>query len=88
MREKELLYEMDHPFIIKLLGTTQDEESLYFVFENCANSDLTALISERSKYCSFNVGIYYILHYYGLVKINQIDELYVCQVTQLTRHIS
>ena len=22
MREKELLYEMDHPFIIKLLGTT------------------------------------------------------------------
>lgn len=49
MREKELLYEMDHPFIIKLLGTTQDEESLYFVFENCANSDLTALISERKK---------------------------------------
>ena len=24
-REKELLFEMDHPFIIKLLGTTQDE---------------------------------------------------------------
>ena len=41
---------MDHPFIIKLLGTTQDEESLYFIFENCANSDLTALITERSKY--------------------------------------
>ena len=43
-REKELLFEMDHPFIIKLLGTTQDDKNLYFVFENCANSDLTQLI--------------------------------------------
>jgi len=48
-REKELLFEMDHPFIIKLLGTTQDETNLYFVFENCANSDLTGLITERRK---------------------------------------
>lgn len=48
-REKELLFDMDHPFIIKLLGTTQDDNNLYFVFENCANSDLTQLITERSK---------------------------------------
>lgn len=48
-REKDLLFEMDHPFIIKLLGTTQDENNLYFVFESCPNSDLTQLITERSK---------------------------------------
>lgn len=43
-REKDLLFEMDHPFIIKLLGTTQDSNNLYFVFENCAKGDLTELI--------------------------------------------
>ena len=43
-REKDLLFEMDNPFIIKLLGTTQDENNLYFVFENCANGDLSGLI--------------------------------------------
>ena len=51
-REKDLLFEMDNPFIIKLLGTTQDENNLYFVFENCANGDLSGLIQERSKYIS------------------------------------
>ena len=48
-REKDLLFEMDNPFIIKLLGTTQDENNLYFVFENCAKGDLSGLIQERSK---------------------------------------
>lgn len=38
---------MDHPFIIKLLGTTKDETNLYFVFENCEGGDLAALIQER-----------------------------------------
>ena len=48
-REKDLLFEMQHEFVIKLLGTSQDTENLYFVFENCHNGDLTGLISERSK---------------------------------------
>ena len=51
-REKDLLNEMDHQFIIKLIGTTQNEDNLYFVFENCAKGDLTSLIAERSK-CDF-----------------------------------
>ena len=49
-REKELLFEMQHPFIIELLGTTQDANNLYFVFESCPNGDLTGLIQERRKY--------------------------------------
>ena len=53
-REKDLLFEMDHPFVIKLLGTTQDENNLYFVFENCEQGDLTGMIQERSKSQSFN----------------------------------
>merc|ERR1719336_3632190 len=38
---------MNHPFIIKLLGTTKDETNLYFVFENCTGGDLANLIQER-----------------------------------------
>lgn len=48
-RERDLLNEMDHNFIVKLLGTAQDEENIYFVFENCAQGDLAGLIQERSK---------------------------------------
>ena len=40
---------MDHPFIIKLLGTTKDDKNLYFVFENCIGGDLAQLIQERGK---------------------------------------
>ena len=43
-REKELLNEMDHPFIIKLLGTTKDDTNLYFIFENCSRGDMAGLI--------------------------------------------
>ena len=46
-REKDLLTELDHPFIIKLMGTTMDEQNLYFVFENCENGDLNDLITKR-----------------------------------------
>ena len=48
-REKNLLNEMDHPFIIKLVGTDQDDNSLFFIFENCANGDLANLIQQRGK---------------------------------------
>jgi serine/threonine protein kinase len=46
-REKELLNELDHPFIIKLIATTMDNDNLYFVFENCENGDFADLINKR-----------------------------------------
>lgn len=46
-REKDLLNELDHPFIIKLLNTTADAENLYFVFENCSNGCLADIIAMR-----------------------------------------
>ena len=53
-REKNLLNEMDHPFIIKLLGTTMDDANLYFIFESCRNGDLANLLEKRCKYLSFD----------------------------------
>jgi serine/threonine protein kinase len=46
-REKDLLFELQHPLIIKLLGVTKDDESLFFLFENCENGDLADLIAQR-----------------------------------------
>jgi serine/threonine protein kinase len=48
-REKDLLFELDHPFIIKLLGVAQDETLLYFIFENCENGDFADMIAKRNK---------------------------------------
>jgi len=49
-REKDLLHELDHQFIIKLLATTMDEQNLYFVFENCENGDLADLLAKRKLF--------------------------------------
>lgn len=43
-REKSILSSLDHPYIIKLLGTAQDEENLYFIFEHCSRGTLYDLL--------------------------------------------
>lgn len=49
-REKDLLNELKHPFIINLIATAMDSENLYFVFENCENGDMADLIQARRKF--------------------------------------
>jgi serine/threonine protein kinase len=49
-RERDLLNELQHPFIIKLIAVTMDDENLYFVFENCENGDLADLIQTRKNF--------------------------------------
>jgi serine/threonine protein kinase len=43
-RERDLLQELNHPFIIKLLCVTMDDQFLYFIFENCENGDFADLL--------------------------------------------
>ena len=49
-RERDLLNELQHPFIIKLIAVTMDDENLYFVFENCETGDLADLIQTRKSF--------------------------------------
>ena len=44
-----MLFELDHPFIIKLRGVSKDDEYLYFIFDNCENGDFADLISRYGK---------------------------------------
>lgn len=46
MREKNLLSDLDHPNIIKLLDTAQDEKNLYFIFESGTNGTLDDVIKK------------------------------------------
>lgn len=46
-RERDLLNELNHQFIIKLLGVDMDDEFLYFIFEVCENGDLADLLSTK-----------------------------------------
>ena len=43
-REKDLLTELQHHFIIRLIAVAMDDDNLYFVFESCENGDLADLI--------------------------------------------
>ncbi|EGG23609.1 putative protein serine/threonine kinase [Cavenderia fasciculata] len=48
--EKTILDSLDHPNIIKLFYTFQDESNLYFIIEYCPNGDLLDLL-KRSGNC-------------------------------------
>ena len=46
-RERDLLKELNHQFIIKLLGVDMDDQWLYFIFEVCENGDLSDLLGSK-----------------------------------------
>eukprot|EP00347_Sterkiella_histriomuscorum_P019665 403340754 len=48
-REKQLLSELQHPYIVKLITTLKDEENLYFVFEHCNKGSLNDLVAKKKK---------------------------------------
>ena len=46
-REKEIMYELDHPNICKLECAFHDDKSLYFILEYAPNGDLSGLIKKE-----------------------------------------
>jgi len=57
-REKDLLFELRHKLIIKLIGVSQDADHLYFVFEACQNGDFADLLNNYGKFDMPIVKIY------------------------------
>jgi serine/threonine protein kinase len=43
LREKHILMQLDHPFIIKLVKTFKDPDRLYFLTEYVAGDDLFSI---------------------------------------------
>jgi serine/threonine protein kinase len=49
MNEKSILASLDHPFLVKLKESFQDEKKLYFVLEYCPGGELFGLLSLKDK---------------------------------------
>jgi serum/glucocorticoid-regulated kinase 2 len=49
MTEKNILCELQHPFLVKLKECFQDEVKLYFILEYCPGGELFGLLSLKDK---------------------------------------
>lgn len=49
MIEKEILAEINHPFLVKLNCSFQNEKKLFLVLEYCAGGELFGLLSKRKR---------------------------------------
>ncbi|GJJ75520.1 3-phosphoinositide dependent protein kinase-1 [Entomortierella parvispora] len=48
--EKNTLYKLDHPGVVKLYSTFQDSSSLYYVLELCQNGELLTFIKKLGSF--------------------------------------
>lgn len=49
MTEKKILMGMDHPFIVKLYYSFQNDKKLFFALEYCPGGELFGLLSKRHR---------------------------------------
>jgi serum/glucocorticoid-regulated kinase 2 len=47
--ERNVLVEVDHPFVIKMFYSFQSPEKLFFVLEYCPGGELFGLLSKKQK---------------------------------------
>ena len=49
MTEKNILAHINHPFLVHLQSSFQDEKKLYFILEFCPGGELFGLLSLKDK---------------------------------------
>jgi serine/threonine protein kinase len=49
MTEKSILAAIEHPFLVKLRMSFQDEKKLYFLLEYCPGGELFSLLAAKDK---------------------------------------
>lgn len=50
MTEKQILSAIEHPFLVKLKLSFQDEKKLYFLLEYCPGGELFSLMASKEKF--------------------------------------
>jgi len=58
LSEKQILSAVNHPNVIKLFATFQDETSLYFALELCSNGELLDLLQKIGKFTEQQTKFY------------------------------
>jgi serine/threonine protein kinase len=49
MTEKEILAQIEHPFLVKMKMSFQDDKKLYFLLEYCPGGELFSLLAAKDK---------------------------------------
>jgi len=49
MTEKEILAQIEHPFLVKMKLSFQDDKKLYFLLEYCPGGELFSLLAAKDK---------------------------------------
>lgn len=49
MTEKEIMATIEHPFLVKMRMSFQDENKLYFLLEYCPGGELFSLLALKNK---------------------------------------
>lgn len=49
MMERDILTQIDHPFLIKIHSAFQDEKKIFLVLEYCQGGELFGLLSKRKR---------------------------------------
>jgi len=49
MTERQVLATMNHPFLVRLYFSFQDEKKLYFILEYCPGGELYGLLQVKNK---------------------------------------
>lgn len=47
MTEKEILAGINHPFLVRMISSFQDERKLYFVLEYCPGGELFEYLTQQ-----------------------------------------
>jgi len=50
MTERDILTEIDHPFLIKIHESFQNETKVYLILEYCPGGELFGLLSKRKRF--------------------------------------
>jgi serine/threonine protein kinase len=50
MTEKQILSAIEHPFLVKLKLSFQDEKKLYFLLEYCPGGERFSLMASKEKF--------------------------------------
>jgi len=57
--ERKILNDLDHPFVVRLFGTFQDQKRIYFVMEYVVGGELFSRLSKKEKF-SANTAKFYL----------------------------
>ena len=78
VRQKAALLEFGHPFLLRLLGTFQDDRNLFGIFEPCAGGELFSWLRKGEVPWA-------VASFYGAEVAAALDHVHLCKLRERSR---